>query len=145
MTILGETWKQMNDEEQAPFIQLAREETAQFEKERALMEKGQKATEVWQPIRRCRMVLNRIKSDGYANIFLEPVSLDHFPDYEEVIDQPMDLGTVERKLDDRKYQSPEQFARDVRKVSFPFVFRSRSNFCSVAHPWLTSLFGSDLE
>lgn len=116
MTILGDTWQSMSDEEQAPFIQLAKEETAQFEKEKAMMAKGQKANEVWQPIRRCRMVLNRLKEDSFSNIFMEPVSLEDFPDYEEVIDQPMDLGEVERKLNNRKYQAPEQFARDIRKV-----------------------------
>ena len=121
MTILGDTWQSMGEEEQAPFIQLAREESAQYEREKALMEKAQRPNEVWQPIRRCRMVLNKIKADGFANIFLEPVSLDDFPDYDEVIDQPMDLGTVETKLTNRKYQAPEQFARDVRKVSLECI------------------------
>ena len=118
MTILGDTWQAMSDEEQAPFITLAKEEAAQHEKEKAMMEKGQKANEVWQPIRRCRMVLNRIIDDSFVNVFLEPVDLEAFPDYEEMIDQPMDLGEVERKLNNRKYQAPEQFARDMRKVRY---------------------------
>lgn len=122
MTILGDTWQGMSAEEQAPFIQLAKEEAAQHDKERSLMQKAQKPNEVWQPIRRCRMVLNKIKSDGFATIFLEPVSLDDFPDYDEVIDQPMDLGTAETKLNNKKYQAPEQFARDMRKVSFLILF-----------------------
>ncbi|CAB9497972.1 CHD3-type chromatin-remodeling factor CHR7 [Seminavis robusta] len=116
MSILGEHWQAMSDEEQAPFIQLAREEMAAYDRERALMEKAQKPNEVWQPIRRCRMVLNKIKADSFADIFLSPVELDDFPDYEETIDQPMDLGTVETKLNNKKYQAPEQFARDVRKI-----------------------------
>ena len=118
MTILGEHWQAMNEEEQAPFIQLAREETASYDRERYLMEKAQKPNEVWQPIRRCQMVLNRLKGDGFATIFLEPVDLDEFPDYEDIIDQPMDLGTVDKKIKEKKYLAPEQFARDVRKVRY---------------------------
>ena len=116
MSILGEQWGSMSEEEQAPFIQLAKEESAQHDRERAMLEKAQKPNEVWQPIRRCRMVLDKVKSDGFANIFLEPVNLEDFPDYEEFIDTPMDLGTVETKLNSKKYQAPEQFARDMRKV-----------------------------
>ena len=116
MTILGDTWRGMSEQEQAPFIQLAREEAEQFEKERALMEKAQKPNEMWQPLRRCLMVLDRLSNDGFANIFLEPVDLDEFTDYEEIVDTPMDLGTIRQKLADRKYQAPENFARDVRKV-----------------------------
>jgi hypothetical protein len=63
------------------------------------------------------MVLDRVADDGFANIFLAPVDMDEFNDYEEFIDTPMDLGTVRTKLKAKKYQSPEQFARDVRKVS----------------------------
>lgn len=116
MTILGDQWKAMSDNEQEPFIELAREESKQYEKERQLMERAQRPNEMWQPIRRCLMVLDRISKDGFANIFLEPVDLDDFADYEEYIDQPMDLGTVRTRLKTKKYQSPEQFARDVRKV-----------------------------
>lgn len=116
MTILGDQWKAMSEEEQGPFIELAKEESKQYEKERQLMEKAQKPNEMWQPLRRCLMVLDRMSNDGFANIFLEPVDLEDFPDYEEMIDQPMDLGTVRTKLKTKKYQAPEQFARDVRKV-----------------------------
>lgn len=118
MTILGDQWKAMSESEQAPFIELAKEEAKHYEHERFLMEKAQKPNEVWQPIRRCLMVLDRISNDGFANIFLEPVDTEEFNDYEEVIDQPMDLGTVRKKLKSKKYQAPEQFARDVRKVRF---------------------------
>lgn len=125
MALLGDKWKSLSEPEQAPFIQLAREEAELYEKERALLEKAQKPNEMWQPLRRCLMVLDRLEKDSFAEIFLEPVDLDEFPDYEELIDSPMDLGTIRQKLADRKYQAPENFARDVRKVSlFADVFPS---------------------
>lgn len=116
MTMLGNTWQTLTDAEREPFVQLAKEEAAEYEKERALLEKAQRPNEVWQPIRRCRLVLDRLCKDSFADIFLEPVSLDDFPDYEEFIDTPMDLATVRQKLESKKYQAPEQFARDMRKV-----------------------------
>jgi len=116
MTLLGDTWRNMSEEEHAPFIQLAAEETKQHDKERAMMEKAQKPNEVWQPLRRCLMVLDRLSNDGFANIFLEPVNTEDFPDYEEIIDQPMDLDTVRKKLASKKYQMPENFARDMRRI-----------------------------
>ncbi|EEC49468.1 predicted protein, partial [Phaeodactylum tricornutum CCAP 1055/1] len=63
-----------------------------------------------------RQVLERLANDSFADIFLEPVDRNDFPDYMEIIDTPMDLGTVRSKLLSRKYQSPEQFARDMRKI-----------------------------
>ena len=116
MTILGEQWASMSENGQEPFLELAKEEYKQYEIERALLEKAQKPNEMWQPIRRCRMVLDRLSQDGFANIFLEPVNLKDFPDYEDLIDHPMDLQTVRIKLNNRKYQMPEQFARDMRKI-----------------------------
>lgn len=116
MTILGEKWGSMSEKGQGPFLELAQEEYKQYEQERALLEKAQKPNEMWQPIRRCRMVLDRLVQDGFANIFLEPVNVEDFPDYEDIIEHPMDLQTVRKKLDSKKYQMPEQFARDMRKI-----------------------------
>jgi chromodomain-helicase-DNA-binding protein 7 len=116
MGIIGDKWRNMTDQEQAPFIQLSQEETEQYEKERLLLEKAQRPNEMWQPLRRCLMVLDRLSKDSFAEIFLEPVDMEEFPDYEEMIDSPMDLGTIRQKLADKKYMAPENFARDVRKV-----------------------------
>ena len=51
----------------------------------------------------------------FSVIFLDPVDLEEFPDYEDFVDTPMDLGSVRTKLETRKYQAPEQFARDMRR------------------------------
>jgi len=118
--LMGDAWNGLGEEGQAPFAQLAQEELAQYEHEKSLLERAQKAGEVWQPIRRCEMVLNRIAEDSFADIFLEPVDLEEFPDYEEIVDDPMDLSTIRKKLQEtawsKRYQAPENFARDMRKV-----------------------------
>ena len=118
MVILGEAWRSMNDNEKAAWFQLADEELKQHQKEKVLLEKAQKPNGVWQPFRRCLQVLNRLSNDSFADIFLEPVNNDDFPDYDDIIDTRMDLGTVRKRLDARKYLGPEQFARDMRRVSF---------------------------
>ena len=46
MTILGDTWRNMSEAEQATFIQLAQEEAQQHDKERSMMEKAQRPNEV---------------------------------------------------------------------------------------------------
>lgn len=122
MSILAEKWRSMSDEEKGPFLQLAQEEARQYEREKVLLAKAQKPNEVWQPLRRCMMVLDRLSKDSFADIFLEPVDREEFPDYEDIIDSPMDLATVRSKLLDKKYQVPEQFARDMRKVSQQMVW-----------------------
>ena len=116
MTMMGNQWGALTDEQKEPFVQLAREETKKYNKEIAMMEKAQKPNSVWQPLRRCKQVLERLSKDSFADIFLEPVDLEDFPDYEELIDTPMDLSTVRTKLETKKYQAPEQFARDMRKI-----------------------------
>jgi hypothetical protein len=116
MGMLGEAWRSMDEIEKKPFQILADEESKQYDKERVLLEKAQKPNGVWQPLRRCRQVLDRLAGDSFAEIFLEPVDTKEFPDYEEHIDVPMDLGTVRERIENRKYIAPEQFARDMRRV-----------------------------
>jgi Bromodomain/HMG (high mobility group) box len=125
MTLMGDVWRNLTDQDKEPFQQLAKEESERFDKERVMMEKAQRPNEVWQPLRRCRMVLDRLVSDSFSEIFLEPVDPEDFPDYEELIDSPMDLGTIREKLATKKYIVPEQFARDMRKVSPPLDARRR--------------------
>lgn len=108
----------MTEEGQEPFIDLAKEEVVQYEKQRVLLERAQRPNELWQPIRRCKMVVERLTKDGFSNIFLEPVNIPDFPDYLEYVETPMDLGTIMKKLNTRKYQGPENFARDMRKVRY---------------------------
>ena len=116
MTMMGNTWQTLSEDQRRPFVELAQQESKQYEKELAMIEKAQRPNEVWQPLRRCLMVLERLASDSFAEIFLEPVDIDEFPDYDEIIDSPMDLATVRTNIKTKKYMAPEQYARDMRKI-----------------------------
>lgn len=51
-------------------------------------------------------------------MFYEPVDPEALgiPDYFDKIKQPMDLSTVRKKFDKKEYQTPSQFAEDVRRM-----------------------------
>lgn len=55
---------------------------------------------------------------GYAWPFYKPVDaqLLDLHDYHEVVKNPMDLGTVKAKMDNREYSNAEDFAADVRTI-----------------------------
>ena len=137
MTMLGDSWRALTEEQQAPYVQIANDEAKMHEKEKALLERAQKPTEMWQPIRRCLAVLDRLCEDSMASIFLAPVDLDVFTDYLDYVEFPMDLGTVRQKLTTvNNWMGPEVFARDVRKVraaSHPFELDSLHRFISSPH------------
>lgn len=48
--------------------------------------------------------------------FAVPVNKDEVPDYYDVIKEPMDLSTMEQKLENDKYESFEQFLYDARLI-----------------------------
>ena len=116
MKEVGDTWGAMSEEEQAPYLELAKEEVIEYERQRVLLEKAQRPNELWQPLRPCLMIVDRLSKDSFSDIFLEPVDINDFPDYLDYVESPMDLGTVRTKLLNKKYQGPEQYARDMRKV-----------------------------
>eukprot|EP00123_Amoebidium_parasiticum_P011246 comp20602_c2_seq3/m.26571 comp20602_c2_seq3/g.26571 ORF comp20602_c2_seq3/g.26571 comp20602_c2_seq3/m.26571 type:complete len:423 (-) comp20602_c2_seq3:226-1494(-) len=69
----------------------------------------------------CSNVHRELMSKKYCEFawpFYEPVDplKQQCPDYLNVIKQPMDLSTVRRKLDDRAYLTPAEFAVDMRLI-----------------------------
>lgn len=74
---------------------------------------------IFQPIERCRKVLEKIWDDPYALSFQEPVDTNVYEDYLEVVDEPMCLRDVKRKLESgeySKYGQYNRFAADMRKI-----------------------------
>ncbi|KAG0441173.1 putative transcription initiation factor [Dictyocoela muelleri] len=62
------------------------------------------------------LILDTIKSISslnYASAFLRPVSLKKFPEYPEIIKNPIDLGTIRNKARQFKYLKYENFMDDL--------------------------------
>ena len=66
----------------------------------------------------CFLVIADMRRNPLAELFLDPIDpvALGIPDYEQVIAEPMDLTTVQRRLSRKLYGSPDEFARDVRLV-----------------------------
>ncbi|RWS04079.1 bromodomain-containing protein 3-like protein [Dinothrombium tinctorium] len=56
------------------------------------------------------------KHAAYAWPFYKPVDTEllRLTDYHDIIKHPIDLGTIKRKMDNREYKKPSEFAADVR-------------------------------
>ncbi|XP_062191594.1 transcription factor GTE9-like isoform X2 [Phragmites australis] len=66
--------------------------------------------------KQCSHLLKRLMTDKWGKPFLAPVDVVKcgIPDYFDVIKQPMDLGTVQKKMKSGMYSTPRDFAADVR-------------------------------
>ena len=66
----------------------------------------------------CKKVLDAIKRNYNAGPFLEPVNPEALgiPTYFDIIKNPMDLGTVEKKLKEHQYNDPTEFEEDMRLI-----------------------------
>ncbi|XBW36851.1 hypothetical protein QEN19_002430 [Hanseniaspora menglaensis] len=61
-------------------------------------------------------ILIDLQNNNSAWPFLHPVNKDEVQDYYEFIKNPMDLSTVEHKLENNKYETFEEFIADVRLI-----------------------------
>lgn len=61
-------------------------------------------------------LLNDMQNHPSAWPFLQPVNKDEVQDYYNVIKQPMDLSTMEEKLEKDAYPQPEDFVKDAMLV-----------------------------
>uniref|UniRef100_A0A8C8EVW4 Bromo domain-containing protein n=1 Tax=Oncorhynchus tshawytscha TaxID=74940 RepID=A0A8C8EVW4_ONCTS len=64
----------------------------------------------------CRELLRRMMDGPDSEPFRQPVDLFTYPDYRDIIDTPMDLGTVTEALVVGNYENPMEFAKDVRLI-----------------------------
>uniref|UniRef100_A0A8C7V7E3 Bromo domain-containing protein n=1 Tax=Oncorhynchus mykiss TaxID=8022 RepID=A0A8C7V7E3_ONCMY len=64
----------------------------------------------------CRELLRRMMDGPDSEPFRQPVDLFTYQDYRDIIDTPMDLGTVTETLIIGNYENPMEFAKDVRLI-----------------------------
>lgn len=67
---------------------------------------------------RCKDVMEKLQSYRISRMFAQPVDpeRDNCPNYFEVIQCPMDIGTVNKKLDTNQYSTVEQWKSDVEQI-----------------------------
>ncbi|KAK4155557.1 histone acetyltransferase GCN5 [Chaetomidium leptoderma] len=61
-------------------------------------------------------LLNDLQNHPSSWPFLVPVNKDEVLDYYDVIKEPMDLSTMETKLEADQYNTPEDFIRDAKLI-----------------------------
>lgn len=61
-------------------------------------------------------LLNDLQNHQSAWPFLIPVNKDDVADYYDVIKEPMDLSTMEAKLEADQYSTPEEFIKDAKLI-----------------------------
>ncbi|EAY23231.1 Bromodomain containing protein [Trichomonas vaginalis G3] len=68
--------------------------------------------------RRCLEALEKIEGYKISSFFSRPVDpvRDNCSNYFQIIDHPMDLSTVRKKLLNDEYSTPEDFKRDVNLI-----------------------------
>ncbi|XP_029451437.1 PH-interacting protein isoform X2 [Rhinatrema bivittatum] len=66
--------------------------------------------------RQCQELLNLIFQCEDSEPFRQPVDLHEYPDYTDIIETPMDFGTVREKLAAGNYESPMELCKDVRLI-----------------------------
>lgn len=64
----------------------------------------------------CRELLDLIFQCEDSNPFRSPVDPIQYPDYNTVIDTPMDLTTVKEQLLSDMYDSPQEFSKDMKLI-----------------------------
>jgi len=61
-------------------------------------------------------IMMDLESHKDAWPFLNPVDIRAFPTYGKVIKQPMDLGSIKKKLKGHRYKSEDEFVADVELI-----------------------------
>lgn len=81
--------------------------------------------------KKVRRVYNKLQKHRAAAVFLQEVNeeMDGAPGYYDIIKQPMDLGKIKNKVDQKVYTSFSQFEADVRlMLSNCYVFNLPGSF-----------------
>ncbi|XP_068918654.1 bromodomain and WD repeat-containing protein 3 isoform X3 [Petaurus breviceps papuanus] len=67
-------------------------------------------------VKQCKELLSLIYEREDSEPFRQPVDQLSYPDYQDIIDTPMDFSTVKETLEAGNYASPLEFYKDVRLI-----------------------------
>ena len=73
-------------------------------------------TTIKQELKECKRILKEIMSHRSAWPFNQPVDITKFYNYYQVIERPMDLGTMKKRLDSGQYADLDAFAADMKTI-----------------------------
>jgi len=64
----------------------------------------------------CRKLLAELMRHRSCGPFLKPVDPNLYPDYYTIVTDPMDLGTIKKRVDNSMYTEPDEFESDLGLV-----------------------------
>ena len=75
------------------------------------------ASSVKPEMKQCGKLLRELmRNELLARPFNKPVDPSQFPDYHTIVTDPIDLGTIKKRLESGEYADPDEFAAEVRRV-----------------------------
>ena len=98
-------------------------------------------------LRQCTKVLEVLQKMAEAGPFLAPVDpvLLNIPDYPKIVKNPMDFGTIGKKLGEGAYQDTDTFASDVRLVfNNSYIYNKKDSHVGKATKVLDDAFEAKL-
>ena len=57
-----------------------------------------------------------LRQNPYSQDFIKPVSTREYPDYKNIVKNPIDLKTIEKKLSNNEYRDREHFCDDIKRI-----------------------------
>jgi Bromodomain len=66
--------------------------------------------------RHCKRLLQSLMDRHFGHVFNAPVDTEKYPNYLQVVDKPMDFGTIRSRIDSGGYASLDDFVSDVNLV-----------------------------
>lgn len=98
--------------------------------------------------RKCLRVMRQLLSYRVASMFAQPVDpeRDECPTYRQVVQTPMDLGTIVQKLNDDAYESVTSWRADVECIwENAFLFNGRQSVVAMLARHLQGVFRENTE
>ncbi|KAH9610847.1 hypothetical protein KSS87_003464 [Heliosperma pusillum] len=89
----------------------------------------------------CQTTLTKLMKHKCSMPFLHPVDRDASGDYFQVINLPMDFGTIKRKLQQNKYVDDDEFEGDVKRIfANATLYHPSNNWVHIYATKLSKLF-----